>query len=840
MQVARTLRLVGNSGIGKSTVAAASIERAHDAGWLAVLETAHRVQARLPFALARRIGAGILAALGERSELFAAGLPSDFTTERDGAKNEEALYRLIEAVLLDFPLLVAVDDMQWCDPESLSLLLRLLERFADQRFALLSIERLDEPGWEGLTHSDASFVLDALVENDARALARSLLPDASDEAIARIAEISAGRAIDIVAIAESLAQGGDDIAAVAAGLRAVVARDLAVMTPERREFLQMLALMEEPISLALLQHLWSEEHFLPLLQTSTGRYLTSAPTGIAFRHAALAQAIRETIAIDVPYRRRIIAAISKLPAPTSSDLEQIIAQARACGDSNIELTYLKQLAHLASEKNELPLLARALERTITLMPFTGIESLAQYTQLTMIYNGLSCEHDAIRVSEAGLAEANAAGVRSGLGGLVAPLLFAAWHSGDRKRFDSIMERYSSTLETDSDSFHLAYVRLSVAVLEFDQEKYHYENQAIRLPKSPNPIDITRLAIMRALMGARNGKDEEYEHHILQARSISENLPKPLRYMIDAIDRVRTVHKFGPSHQWQVAQGALRRQSGDGFAAARALQALSIGAIDDVFEIVSEELVTMPFGFEARTLLGIAGGAAAIASTPLPTALYEAAKRESALFLRQHRDVLRLPLAAATAVIEAERNRAFANALFDRVFEIATTVAMPPQIYFLPVTMAKAAHALNHSLALSQIAAGVIKVDKQRWSRAQAGVAALCALKWGGGHSPTVEREDLRVQFDYLNAPYFMSLLYQKANTANPAAGNNPSFSRREQEVISLVAEGLTNRLIAEQLVLSERTIEGHLANIFGKLGVSSRSQVATWFIRQAIPYASTQ
>ena len=53
---------------------------------------------------------------------------------------------------------------------------------------------------------------------------------------------------------------------------------------------------------------------------------------------------------------------------------------------------------------------------------------------------------------------------------------------------------------------------------------------------------------------------------------------------------------------------------------------------------------------------------------------------------------------------------------------------------------------------------------------------------------------------------------------------------REQEIARLIAGGKSNRAIAEQLVLSERTIEKHVEKIFSKLGFSSRSQVAAWVV----------
>jgi DNA-binding NarL/FixJ family response regulator len=53
-----------------------------------------------------------------------------------------------------------------------------------------------------------------------------------------------------------------------------------------------------------------------------------------------------------------------------------------------------------------------------------------------------------------------------------------------------------------------------------------------------------------------------------------------------------------------------------------------------------------------------------------------------------------------------------------------------------------------------------------------------------------------------------------------------SLTPRESEIAELVAAGRTNREVAEQLVLSTRTIEAHLRNIYGKLGVRSRVELA--------------
>jgi LuxR family maltose regulon positive regulatory protein len=57
---------------------------------------------------------------------------------------------------------------------------------------------------------------------------------------------------------------------------------------------------------------------------------------------------------------------------------------------------------------------------------------------------------------------------------------------------------------------------------------------------------------------------------------------------------------------------------------------------------------------------------------------------------------------------------------------------------------------------------------------------------------------------------------------------------REREVAALVARGLTNRQIADELVISERTAETHVQHILGKLDLSSRVQLATWALAHGL------
>jgi two-component system, NarL family, response regulator LiaR len=61
-------------------------------------------------------------------------------------------------------------------------------------------------------------------------------------------------------------------------------------------------------------------------------------------------------------------------------------------------------------------------------------------------------------------------------------------------------------------------------------------------------------------------------------------------------------------------------------------------------------------------------------------------------------------------------------------------------------------------------------------------------------------------------------------------GINPfaELSEREMEVLRLIASGLSNQAIAEQLVISEKTVKSHVSNIFSKLHLSDRTQAAVY------------
>jgi DNA-binding NarL/FixJ family response regulator len=108
-----------------------------------------------------------------------------------------------------------------------------------------------------------------------------------------------------------------------------------------------------------------------------------------------------------------------------------------------------------------------------------------------------------------------------------------------------------------------------------------------------------------------------------------------------------------------------------------------------------------------------------------------------------------------------------------------------------------------------------------WVAARTGIKEL---------SQTIDDAQLREHFE------------QRALATLPKA--KPISSRRaaaaqfggltEHEVATLITQGKTNREIADLLVISERTAEGHVNSILGKLGKTKRAQIAAWVVERGL------
>ncbi|MFG1810262.1 response regulator [Streptomyces sp. NPDC049040] len=83
-------------------------------------------------------------------------------------------------------------------------------------------------------------------------------------------------------------------------------------------------------------------------------------------------------------------------------------------------------------------------------------------------------------------------------------------------------------------------------------------------------------------------------------------------------------------------------------------------------------------------------------------------------------------------------------------------------------------------------------------------------------------------------PEVAGALLSQDQAGGPGQGRGNALTEREREVLTLIADGRSNREIARALVLSEKTVKTHVSNILMKLDLADRTQAALWAVRNGV------
>ena len=108
--------------------------------------------------------------------------------------------------------------------------------------------------------------------------------------------------------------------------------------------------------------------------------------------------------------------------------------------------------------------------------------------------------------------------------------------------------------------------------------------------------------------------------------------------------------------------------------------------------------------------------------------------------------------------------------------------------------------------------------------------ATACERVGDDVTAELEREAALKSLESLGAHADLAAMRKVGEPATSPGG----LSSREIEVIELVAKGMTNKQIAADLVISEKTVARHISNIFTKIGVGSRSAATAWAFKQGL------
>lgn len=178
----------------------------------------------------------------------------------------------------------------------------------------------------------------------------------------------------------------------------------------------------------------------------------------------------------------------------------------------------------------------------------------------------------------------------------------------------------------------------------------------------------------------------------------------------------------------------------------------------------------------------------------------------------------------------------ARAGADELESIATRVGTP-------MSRAVAAQARGAVLLAEEDARAALEHLRAAWSawieleapyesaRTRVLIARACR-ELGDEDGAEVERDAARRAFESIGAVPDAARVRELGGGS--AAGPRQTLSRRELEVLRLVASGTTNREIADRLSISERTVERHVSNIFTKLNVSTRTAASAHAYRHGL------
>ncbi|MGD0969529.1 MAG: AAA family ATPase [Candidatus Aquilonibacter sp.] len=829
-RIVRAIRIVGSTGVGKTALAETLAAEASVGGWLAVWAPSFRIHAALSLFAARRVLQALLDALGESAGRYSSGL----TIDRDRPEDfEEAFLRIVEGVTLDHKLLLVLDDAQWADPESRRLIERTVTTLADRAILVLSTERSDERG-PALELNDQAIALDDLPAKAAVEIVRSIYPNVSNEVATGIASETRGRAADIVAVAMAARDNGaTTLREVSASTRRVVARDVSLLEPRVREFLQMCAVIDDPIELTLLQQLWPQDEMVTLIGQLSGRYLVVGPNGLRFVHGTVMESVLETIPIEIPLRHRIIEALKRLPSPRLEDYERLAKQCAACGDNVGEREALIKLSSEAAARTMFSLSASTLERALDIASPMAAEIIPTYERLAQLYNGMGREADSIRICRRGLAEVEAAGITNGVGALAASIAVAQCHAGFPHEADATIARYEDVV-SDSERANLLSVSEMIAMHRFDAGRAaDLRPRFERYAADAAPIVVIRHHVMSALLAIRLGDEHEALEHTQRAEAAAEGAAAFYGVM-PLVAKMYCALNFRGVAPTEALISALGHETRPPIAVAvQANLMIARGEFADIEELLAGKLSTSSDSSMRRMLMGARYSAAAFRERGAAELAWQPAHQEVAAFEAGERAPTLLPIVVATLMPLSTQSAARAKRLLDKVVDVARE-PFDLQVFLYPELLALVARTLGAKDTLESIAEGALWADQQPWNRAHAALARGLAAAALGRADHKGLLDGARERFTTLGATYFAELATKAigatgAVTRDGTRANNTT--RREFEIAALVAEGLTNREIAERLVLSERTVEGHIANLFAKVNVNSRTQLATWFMR---------
>ncbi len=835
--VAGGIRLWGRSGIGKTSLLDAVEQHAIAGGWLVLRTECHHIQSQVPLVVAKRLVTAVTTQLGGGAERYIVGLSQ---SDADDSV-EETFYRLIEGLLVDYPILLAVDDVQWVDAESERVISQALRLLADARLALVVAGRNESAEFGELRLR--SMTLDRLSDAAIAEIVRAQVPDAADDVVAAVVAHSAGIPMTAAVLArETLAAGVTSPDDVPASMRTVVARSVHQMSAPLREFLQLCSLIEDPIDYRVVSKLYDgrDAEVEALMRDLIPAFLTSDGPTLRFAHASIAEGVRQTIAVEIPYRRRVLKSLQSIEAPTLDDRERMVRQAAACGDRAIERKALADLAHAAMVGQAVVTACDAYRRAFAIELPAAEDFVREYFSYGSGLIFIGRFDEAREVLDFALQGAAERGLREGIGLLAASLMRSLWYLEQGDSIDATFDRYIGLADGANDRAALLSTKAMFRSYRGNADVVEdCKRDILALSGEIDAISLLRMHQAEALVGLRSGNYAASIAALAAAEAYREKSHFGGSLALATIRLIVDLAQFGSTSITQHlpaidAAAAAVGQPNTYRIYLEAFGCLVSGKLDEASLLVEQALMRGSDRVVMYRALGIEAALAVLGARPLR---YEAMIATQIRSLTGSISDSAVSFAAWWAAGAVRSNPDDARKAIDAVLPRVRAGPEPTELY-LPEALAIYAERARDATLLEELAAWRETNSPTPWHRTHWAMTRTLANE-ALGHSNSRESfVAVAADLKALGADLFAALALERAGKGAPpeqrllesdATARRARTARptaREIQIAKMVADGFSNRRIAEQLVLSERTVEAHLANIFAKLGVSSRVQVA--------------
>ena len=829
----RVVLLAGEAGIGKSAVVRRFTERqpADTRSLLGACDPLLTPRALGPLHdIARQTGgrlAELLDSGGPREAVFAAFLDQLAQPSRRQV--------------------VVVEDAHWADEATLDLLVFLGRRMERTRALLLVTYRDDEVGPDHPLRG----VLGALPQGVVRRARPEPLSEAAVAELARRAgrpatglrELTGGNPL---LVTEMLAAGD---AGVPMTVRDLVLARLAGLPADAREVVRLVAVVPTRAELWLLEQAARPAPSAVEMGVSAG-LLVVGPDAVGFRHELLRQAVEGSLSALArrELNRRVLEVLAGAPG-RRVDLARLVHHAREAGDVEAVLRYApeaaRQAAAVAAHREAVGHYRAVLAHDERIPAAARAELLEGYS-VEAYLSGLSGE--AVSAREAAVDLREAAGDREQLGEALRWLSRLHWWDGNRREAEAAAARAVAVLEPLPPGHQLAMAYSNQAQLDMlanrSEAAMGWAARAIELARRLDDQEtlthaLTNIGSARVNGGDPGGRVElEEAFEVAVAAGLEDHAARAVcnlatlsaetrddRHARQDLDRALA---FAQAHELAgYTQHVLGHR-----ARVRLDQGDWAGAEQDARAALAEPVKGGPRVVDALVPLGLLRSRRG--DPDAAATLQEATERAFATSELQWT----APVAAARAEyawLHGDDRRAAEEAA--GIFELAVRdghqwfageLACWLRLAGAPVR-APAEMAEPHRLLLAADSRAAADAWRERGYPYQQALALACgdqdeallealALLDGLGARQTALRlrRQLR-QRGNLRVPRGPT----RATAANPAG-----LTGRQVEVLGLLAQGLTDAEIAEQLSLSAKTVGHHVSALLAKLGVGSRREAA--------------